>query len=294
MGKINTIKKKKKILPLKIFKNIKKVIKYYFKNFFYIIAMNSIAVFLFWRFWRPSFHAFVARFAKPGLFYDIFYYAIVLIPVSVVKIILYGNTVYVMKLNGKNDLKNLILLLVKRFFPVLATVLLYLIVVFVLTCFGGIPGIMFFFYYHFSSYLTAVGDINYKNIKQEMKTAKIEEIRILQAGQALGRSFDLVKSNLIRLIFLTAIFVLVMSLSQIGLVWAIKYVIRNFNYIPSTAIFTTLKFCLYDIIYLYSAFLFVRFEDMEKDVLEEEKEKLENEKRLLDKASVNKFKGAKK
>ena len=51
-----------------------------------------------------------------------------------------------------------------------------------------------------------------------------------------------------------------------------------------------IKFCIYDILIIYSAVMYTKFQGIENDVIEEEFRSSQEEQRLLNQASVNQAK----
>jgi len=182
-----------------------------------------------------------------------------------------------MKAKGANDIKDLFSVVLRRFFPTLGTLIIYILVILFFTLLLVIPGIVFFFYYYFAIFLCAVGDINDKE-KSTMK--------LLSAGKALTRSYNLVKNNLIRFMVLTITMVLLTYCLQL---WTINLIIK-FGFLMNNTTCNIVRFCIFDLIIIYSALMFTKFEGIENDVLEEDFRNKQEEQAMLNQAAINNFK----
>lgn len=279
------VKKKKKTLVdirLFLFRNIKKTFKYYFKTLFYVLFVNFGLFFLINYFLKVRYAMFVLGFFSTPLSFNIAYYGSFIVLFYTLKVILYGNVIYIIKSNGSNDLKYLLSLTIKRYFPTLGTFMIYIVVCLFLSLLLIIPGVVSVFYYVFSLFLCAVGDINNKNK---------DKLVVLNGGKALGRSYALVKGNLLRFACLTTgIIALVYFLDR----FVISTIIQH-GFILSNFVFNSIRLCIYDIIIIYFSLMFVKFQSIENDVIEEEfKQNNQEEQAKMNKAAVNNFGKGKK
>lgn len=272
-------KKKKSTVDIRLFlfRNIKKSFKYYFKNILYILFANIVGFIIINNFFKTQYAIFIMKFFSTPISFNIAYYGSFILLFSTIKIILYGNTVCVMKAKGANDIKDLFSLVIKRFLPTLGTFIIYMFAVLFLSLLLVIPGIVFFFYYYFAVFLCAVGDINNKE-KNTMK--------VLNGGKALARSYNLVKNNLIRFMLLTIIMALITYALQVGVITLIV----RFGFVMNNLIYNIVRFCIFDLIIIYSALMFTKFESIENDVIEEEFKNNQEEQAMLNQAAINNFK----
>ena len=272
-------KKKKSTVDIRLFlfRNIKKSFKYYFKNIFYILFTNFVGFIIINNFFKTKYAIFLMKFFSTRIFFDIAYYGLFILLFSTIKIILYGNTICVMKSGGVNDIKDLFSLVIKRFLPTLGTFIIYIFVVLFFSLLLVIPGIVFFFYYYFAVFLCAVGDINNKD-KNTMK--------IINGGKALARSYNLVKNNLFRFMLLTITIVLITYFLQAGIM---TFIIQS-GFAINNLFYNAIRFSIFDLIIIYSALIFTKFEGIENDVIEEEFKNDQEEQAMLNQAAVNNFK----
>ena len=279
------MKKKKNTISVDIrlflFRNIKKTFKYYFKNILYILFANIVCFFIKNKFFNFSYTSFILKFFSTPLSFNIAYYGIFLALFSTAKIILYGNTIYVMKNNGTNDVKDLFGLVIKRYLPTLGTLIIYIISISFLGLLLVIPGILFFFYYYFAVFLCAVGDVNNKE-KNDPK--------VLNGGKALARSYNLVSGNLIRFSLLTIIICIIAYFIN-------KFIIittLQLGFIFTKFTYNVISLCVYDIILIYSSLMFIKLESIENDVIEKESGNNKEEQAMLNQAAINNFGKSKK
>jgi len=268
-------------IRIKIFRNIIKTFKYFFKNIFYIVFLNTFFISMYAYIFEPKYFKFLSdNIQDPSVIY-IFRFILPLLFLYIIKIIFYGNTIYVMKSGGVNDLKDLLSLVFRRFLPVLGTLIIFMSSVFLFLLLLIIPGIMYFFYYYFAIFLTAVGDINDKQ-KNELKT--------ISGLKTLGRSYKLLKNNLMRFSFLTITMVIIaVAIEKFAIA-----ILINLGFGIDNTFAWILKFCIFDIIIIYSALMFMKFEGIENDVLEERFKGNQEEEVMLRSAMVNKFGKSKK
>lgn len=272
-------KKKKSNVDIRLFlfRNIRKTFKYYFKNIFYILFTNIVGFLIINSFFKTQYAIFLIKHISTSLSFNLAYYGTFILLFSTIKIVLYGNTVAVMKTKGTNDIKDLFFLVAKRFFPTLGTFIVYIFVVLFFGLLFIIPGIVFFFYYYFAVFLCAVGDINNKE-KNTMK--------LLNSGKALARSYNLVKNNLIRFMTLTIIIcVIAYCLQKATLIF-----IADLGFTLNNLTYNVIKFSILDLIIIYSALMFTKFEGIENDVIEEEFKNNQEEQAMLNQAAINNFK----
>lgn len=155
----------------------------------------------------------------------------------------------------------------KRFMPVCGMIIFFIVVISFFGLFLVLPGVLFFFYYFFSIYLCGIGDINNK---------ENGEIALLNGIKALNRSYNLVKGNLFRFIFLTLI---IMSITYFSEEFLIGYIFRlNIGLDEITK--NIISFSIYDILVIYAVSIFLNLEKIESDIKEEEDE-VEAEERAL-------------
>lgn len=272
------VKKKERKLDTRLFivKNIMKTVKYYFKNIFYILFMNFIVFYIFNVFFKEEYTILLLKIFDNGTFiFKLFYYGIFLIIFYTIKMILYGNTTYIMKKGAKNDIKDLLSIVLRRFLPTFGTFILYIFSVIFFSILLLIPGIMFAFYFFFAMFLCSVGDIN-------------EENKLLNGAKALGRSYHLVKGNLIRFIFTTSIIIfLIFFIEELIII-----VLNNiFGLQLSNFVLQGIKFTAFDIVIIYASLLFNKLEGIENDILEEKAFKKDKREELMMRAAaVNQFK----
>lgn len=278
----NKVKKKLATdVRLKVFRNLRKTFKYYFKNIFYIIFLNVSLILLCDKFFKTTYLTFLSETFQKNTTFNLFYYVLPIIFFTTIKIILYGNTVYVMKSGGINDIKDLFSLVIKRFLPVFGTFIIFVFSVMIFSVFLIIPGIMYFFYYYFAIFLSAIGDINNKENNQ---------IKILNGLKTLGRSYILVRGNLIRFAFLT--FVIFFTIFTIERFTTAAMIESGFNI--DSNIVQIVRFCIFDIFIIYSVLIFVKFEGIENDIQEERFKRNREEEVMLNRAVVDKFGNSKK
>ena len=255
------MKKKKKIIKvdtsIKVLRNFGKSFKYYFKNIIYIVALNLLLSFLITKFLMLPMKMFFSNIFQNIALSKTLYFSILFMVIYPIKVTLYGNTIYTMKSHGINDIKELLSDIIKRFLPTLGTLILYTISIAFFLCLFVLPGLIFFFYYYFAVYFCAVGDIvNKENNK----------IKQLNGASALGRSYTLVKGNLIRFITLT-------SLSVILAILVRKII---FNLLGSVDLFPNITanyfitLSIYDFVLISNALLFIKFQGIENDIIEDE------------------------
>lgn len=265
--------------------NIAKALKYYFKNILYILVANAIAVAIYRNFIRaPYLNLVVGWFGVGTDITYIFFYTTLFSLLTIPKVILYGNTVQVMKKKAKNDVIELVSLVFSRFLSVLGTLLIYYVLVLLLTLLGIIPGFIFAFYYFFGIYLTAVGDPNNKKAEDKMGG-----IQVPSGPAALDRSKNLLRGNLLKFMLMTIIIILITFAISEGFTFLI---IEN-KWKFSGFVRALIRLSIWDIFYIYGAFMFIKLELLEKEVLDEEEEKVKADQEKLNKAAVNKFKGPK-
>lgn len=279
-------KKKKKIInvdiKLWIFRNIKKTFKYYFKNIVYIFCFNLISFLIINNFLKVPYYGLMANLFSSPMSFRIGYYGSFLAIFYSLKVILYSNTTYTMKINGVNDVRELFVLLIKRFLPTLGTFIIYVVAVLFFGLFLIIPGILFIFYYYFAVFICALGDLNNKE-KNEPKR--------MTGAKPLGRSFMLVKGNLLRFMTMTTIISCIVFI--IYKVFLKVLLFLNLADIGNT-LFNTFSFCIFDIMVIYSTVMFIKFEGIENDVIEEQSRKNMEEQVMMNQAAINNFGKSKK
>ena len=280
-------KKRKKIISIDtslwLFTNIKKTFKYYFKNIFYIFFLNLISFIIIEKFIKIQYGIFILKISPTPIIFKVLYYSIFIILFYTIKAVLYGNTVYVMSTKGSNDIKDLLSVLFKRYFPTLGTIIVYMVTVFFFGVPLVLPGILFSFYYYFGIFLCCVGDIN--NIDKDKNAPKL-----LNGGKALGRSYTLVKNNLIRFMTLTVIIAFITYVINRFIIT----VLIKFGFILNNLTYNFIRCCIYDLFVIYSAVIFIKFQRIENDVIEEEFKNNQEEQALLNEAAINNFGKSKK
>ena len=272
--------KKKKSVDIRLFilRNIMKTIKYYFKNIFYILFMNVVCFLILNKLFEQYYSGFILKFFSSHGAYKIAYSTIFIILFSAIKVILYGNTVYVMKSNGTNDIKDLFESVLKRFLPTIGTFIFYTVVCLFLTCL--IVGPIFLFYYYFAIFLCAVGDVNNKD--KNVPT-------VLNGAKALSRSYALVSGNLIRFSLLTIIMIFLTYYLN-------KYTISTIielDFIFKSTTYNMISLCIFDLLIIYSSLMFVKLEGIENDLIQNDAGDIKDI-ALLNKAAINNFKTKKK
>ena len=271
--------KKKQKLDTRLFiiRNTRKTLKYYFKNIFYILFMNFAVFYAFNVFFKDKYETMISSLANSdnSLLYKILYYGIFLLIFYTMKIILYGNTIYIMRKDGKNDIKDLFSIVSRRFLSTLGTFIFYIFTVIFFTCLLVLPGIMFAFYFFFAMYLSSLGDLN-------------EDNKMLNGAKALGRSYRLVKGNLFRFMFMTFVIVFLALFVEKTIIAILVNILKielssfTLNAIGLTA---------FDMLIIYTSLLFNKLEGIENDVLEEKAfKKDQQEELMMREAAVNQFK----
>lgn len=271
-------KKKEQKLNTRLFivKNTIKTVKYYFKNIFYILFMNFFVFYIFNLFLKDGYTVLLLKIFNNGTFvFKFFYYGLFLIIFYTIKIILYGNTTYIIKKGAKNDVKDLLSIVLRRFLPTLGTFMLYIFSVIFFSILLVIPGIMFAFYFFFAMFLCSVGDIN-------------EDNKLLNGAKALGRSYRLVKGNLIRFMFTTFIIISLVFFTEEVIIIILS---NMFGLQLNDFVLQAIKFTAFDMVIIYASLLFNKLEGIENDVLEEKAfKKDKREELMMREAAVNQFK----
>ena len=270
--------KKKQKLDTRLFiiRNTRKTLKYYFKNIFYILFMNFAVFYAFNVFFKYKYTTIILSLAKSDtLLFKILYYGIFLLIFYTIKIILYGNTIYIMRKDGKNDIKDLFSIVSRRFLSTLGTFIFYIFTVIFFTCLLVLPGIMFAFYFFFAMYLSSLGDLN-------------EDNKMLNGAKALGRSYRLVKGNLFRFMFMTFVIVFLALFVEKTII-AIFVDILEIEL--SSFTLNAIRLTAFDMLIIYTSLLFNKLEGIENDVLEEKAfKKDQQEEIMMREAAVNQFK----
>ena len=271
--------KKKQKLDTRLFiiRNTRKTLKYYFKNIFYILFMNFAVFYAFNVFFKYKYATMISSLTKSdtSLLYKILYYGIFLLIFYTMKIILYGNTIYIMRKDGKNDIKDLFSIVSRRFLSTLGTFIFYIFTVIFFTCLLVLPGIMFAFYFFFAMYLSSLGDLN-------------EDNKMLNGAKALGRSYRLVKGNLFRFMFMTFVIVFLALFVEKTII-AILVDILEIEL--SSFTLNAIRLTAFDMLIIYTSLLFNKLEGIENDVLEEKAfKKDQQEELMMREAAVNQFK----
>lgn len=270
--------KKKQKLDTRLFiiRNTRKTLKYYFKNIFYILFMNFAVFYAFNVFFKYKYTTIILSLAKSDtLLFKILYYGIFLLIFYTMKIILYGNTIYIMRKDGKNDIKDLFSIVSRRFLSTLGTFIFYIFTIMVFGCLLVLPGVMFAFYFFFAMSLSSLGDLNDGN-------------KIMNGAKALGRSYRLVKGNLLRFMLMTFIITFLAFYIE-------KTVIAIFVNILeiklSSFTLNAIRLTAFDMLIIYTSLLFHKLESIENDVLEEKVFKKDKQEELMmRRAVVNRFK----
>lgn len=271
--------KKKQKLDTRLFiiRNTRKTLKYYFKNIFYILFMNFAVFYAFNVFFKDKYATMISSLTKSdnSLLYKILYCGIFLLIFYTMKIILYGNTIYIMRKDGKNDIKDLFSIVSRRFLSTLGTFIFYIFTVIFFTCLLVLPGIMFAFYFFFAMYLSSLGDLN-------------EDNKMLNGAKALGRSYRLVKGNLFRFMFMTFVIVFLALFVEQTII-AILVDILEIEL--SSFTLNAIRLTAFDMLIIYTSLLFNKLEGIENDVLEEKAfKKDQQEELMMREAAVNQFK----
>lgn len=271
--------KKKQKLDTRLFiiRNTRKTLKYYFKNIFYILFMNFAVFYAFNVFFKDKYATMISSLTNSdtSLLYKILYYGIFLLIFYTMKIILYGNTIYIMRKDGKNDIKDLFSIVSRRFLSTLGTFIFYIFTVIFFTCLLVLPGIMFAFYFFFAMYLSSLGDLN-------------EDNKMLNGAKALGRSYRLVKGNLFRFMFMTFVIVFLALFVEKTI---IAIVVDILEIELSSFTLNAIRLTAFDMLIIYTSLLFNKLEGIENDVLEEKAfKKDQQEELMMREAAVNQFK----
>ena len=113
----------------------------------------------------------------------------------------------------------------------------------------------------------------------------------MTGAKPLGRSFMLVKGNLLRFMTMTIIVSCIVFI--IYRIFLRVLLFLNLTNIGNT-LFNTLSFCIFDIMVIYSTVMFIKFEGIENDVIEEQSRKNMEEQVMMNQASMNNFRNVKK
>lgn len=264
-------KLKKKIktdTSLKVFKNIKETLKYYLKNILYILGLNILIFSIFETFFAKNYYILISKFFDLyTMEFSIAYNGFLLFIFFIFKSIFFSNIIYNQKNNTTNSILETFGISFKRFLPVFGTTIFFLITVSFFGLFLILPGILFFFYYFFSIYLSAVGDIN----------NKVNNVTLMLSGiKAFGRSYNLVKGNLIRFIFMTLIIATVIYFFEKETMSYIADLHIELNSITRNIIINS----IYDLAIIFTVLIFLNLEKIESEVHAEEEEE-EGETRAL-------------
>ncbi|MDR0423265.1 MAG: hypothetical protein LBH46_01605 [Rickettsiales bacterium] len=250
------------------FSNIFKSFKYYFKHFLYIVVANGIALFVYRKF---LYRSFPIR--------DIFNLLLMIALLSIIKIILYSNSIVKMKKSIPNDTMDLVGLTFKRFVPVLTTLLIYFIMVGFFALFFIIPGIYFLISYVFGIFFAAFGDMNEKN-----KEGYKGDIVYISGIEALERSKRITKGNRIKFLFMTVVAVGVVY----GLQELVMFIVGNFQLKWTVQIRRFVTLCIWDILYIYFAYIFMKLCLLEKEILDKKADEEKKEKDAMEKGTKKK------
>lgn len=236
-----------------IFRNTKKTLKYYFKNILYILFMNFVIFAIYDKVFKIEYMLFILRLVNINNFsFYTFCYIIPLIAFYSIKVILYSNTIYIVRKGGINDIKDLLFTVLRRFLPVFGTFILYIFTVLFFTALLIIPGIMAIFYFYFAVFLSAIGDLN-------------DGRKLLTGAKAIARSFQLVNGNLIRF-SLTIFFVTICGF----IIEQILIIIFNIlNIKIENTISQAIWFTGFDILVICGALLINKFSSIESEYLAE-------------------------
>ena len=276
----NKVKHKKKTTvdtKLRIFRGIKDTLKYYFKNILYIIGLNALVIVAANILVAENYAFFISKIFGLAIFNAKVFYAIYYgLPIFILysfKTIFFSNIMYSQSSNTSSSLIEALSVSFKRLLPVCGMIVVFAIVVSFFGLFLILPGILFFFYYIFSIYLCGIGDINNK---------ENSEIVLLNGTRALGRSYNLVKGNLIRFILLT---VIIAGITYFGEKSLLSYA-AEFNVGLDKVMKNIISFSIYDILIIFTISVFFNLDKIEFDVKDDENElekikiKLENRRTL--------------
>lgn len=271
----NKIKHKKKTTvdtKLRVFKNIKDTFKYYFKNILYIVVLNILLLVIAEIFFANNYALLISKFfgvamLNTKVFY-ILYYGLPIFILYSFKSIFFSSIMYSQRSNTSSSLIEAFSVSSKRLLPVCVMIVVFLIVVSFFGLFLILPGVLFFFYYFFSIYLCGIGDINNK---------ENSEIILLSGTNALSRSYNLVKGNLIRFILLT---IIVIGITYFTEKFLISYAFKlNVGLDEITK--NIMSFSIYDILIIFTISVFFNLEKIEFDIKEEEDEAEAKERALM-------------
>ncbi|GMO62217.1 MAG: hypothetical protein Ta2D_08550 [Rickettsiales bacterium] len=256
--------------------NVVKSLRYYMKNILYILVANSIVLFVYYsNIIRINYRSFVRGFSFDNVMFEVLYFGSLLSVVTILKVILYGNTITIMRKNTVNDVVNLILLCLTRFFSVLGTLLTYYVLIILFTLLGALPGFFFAFWYSFGIFLSAIGDSNNK-----IATSKTGDINIPVGIKALDRSKQMLNGNLWKFIFSTTFAIAVVWV--VG--WCIEMLIGLYNIRFTRDIQLFIRLCIWDIFYIYMAYMFTKLQALEAEAMAEKNDKEQKESELIKKA----------
>ncbi|HSQ97892.1 MAG TPA: hypothetical protein VLL98_04195 [Rickettsiales bacterium] len=268
---------------LKVFQNIKETLKYYFKNILYILGLNILIFSIFETFFARNYSMLVSKFFDlyTTNFY-IIYNSLILLVFFVFKSIFFSNIINNQKNNTSNSLLETFGISFKRFFSVFGTTVFFLITITFFGLFLILPGILFFFYYFFSIYLCAIGDTNNRSSGGTL---------ILHGIKAFGRSYNLVKGNLFRFIFMTIIVAVLIYFSEKSIISYIADLHVELNLITKNIIINS----IYDLAIIYTILIFLNLQKIESEIrIEEDAEEAETRALLMSGTLQNKERSGKK
>ncbi|GMO58295.1 MAG: hypothetical protein Ta2D_04030 [Rickettsiales bacterium] len=265
--------------------NVVKSLRYYLKNILYILVANSIILFVYYsNMIRINYRSFILGFSSNVNTFNVLYLGSLLSIVTILKVILYGNTITIMRKNTVNDILNLMTLCASRFLNVLGTLLTYYVLVALFTLIGVLPGFFFAFWYSFGIFLSAVGDSNNK-----IATSKTGDINIPIGIKALDRSKQMLNGNLWKFILATTSAICIVG--AIG--WGMTALIGLYNIKFTKDIQLFIRLCIWDIFYIYMAYMFTKLQALEGEAIAEKADKEQKEGELIKKAAKDNTKSKK-
>jgi hypothetical protein len=262
-------KKKSKVdTRLKIFNIIGNTIKCYIKNFIYIFCLNLVIFTICELFIKKNYIVLLNKvFSIQSIGFYIVFYGFPLFIMYAFKTTFFSSVLYNQKSNTDSSIMEALDMSFKRFLPIFGNIFLFALTALFFGLFFVIPGILFLFYCYFSAYLCGIGDIN---------NTENGNVVLLNGTKAFARSYNLVKGNFLRFVFLTIVVVAFIYFANKSLISYIISLKIGLNEITQNII----SFSIFDIAIIYSILVFFKLEKIESDT-KDEKDELEAEERAL-------------
>lgn len=243
---------------------------YYIRNIIYILAINVIVAGIYLHFKAPAL-VFLNTFLNTTRGMNIAYSLFIVGIFTVYKIIFYGNSVYFMKTKTHTNVFELFTLSLKRFFPVIITIICYVIAVLLFSVLLLLPGIYVAFAFFCSIFITAVGDVG--------KTGRGETTNLFapKGVDALTASKELMQDKLLRTMVATIISITILYFLG-GLIYN-NLVANNPDFDDYFKLL--IRFMTTDIFIIYGALLFADCE-----AVDAKNEEIRLDKEMEEKAKI--------